>query len=251
VGAASGGEEPSSRLRLAVLVMAFLAVATIFVVVLNDAFRPKPPPSTPGDADQAAAVLGYPPIVHAPALDAAPPTLVEAATPEAALEGFRKGGVLFVFADPTQPQGQESAHVAIDLHRRLRTRDVRVVLVVPKASVAGHSTERERVLDALRQARVMTDIPVVLDPEGRLRRTVFDVQEENAASLWHDGAERWRVTPQGALTMARMKGAVTRLTDARYGERPLPPEALTPPEPPTRYRPSDEERETGGEPEPR
>ncbi len=237
--------------------MAFLAAATGLVVVLHNATKGTSP-SVAGTEDAAVSALGFPPIAAADHLDGAYPSLFGRGSAEAALDPLQKGGVLFVFADPTQETGLESARVAIDVHRRLRAREVRVVLVVPRGAFAGNRTDEASILEALGHAGVVTDVEVLLDPSdergaGHWRRTVFHVFDEAGAVLWEEGREAWRVTPPdpgGALQLAWLKSAVLRLWE-EYPRKEVPPPPPTPAAVvPGKPMPSDEEVEAGGEENP-
>lgn len=242
---------------MAVIVMAFLAAATVLVVVLQKATQPTRP-SVSGDEDTAASVLGFPPIVKADHLDTAPPTLFGGGREDASIDPLTRGAVLFVFADPTVETGLDSARVAIDVHRRLRARDVRVVLVVPRGAVAGNDPAEASVRQALLENRVVTDVLVLLDPSdekgaGHLKRTAFGLHDESGAVLWEDGRETWRITPHdpgGAIPLSHMKTVVDHLwNDYPAKAIPPPPGPATDPTP-GRPMPSDEEIEAGGEEDP-
>jgi hypothetical protein len=226
------------------LVLLFLTAAVTTVLLLVKASRSGPTPSSSGAGDADAVALGFPPIVARADLDSAPPRVVGDGDTDEAVAAVQQGGTLLVFADPTSRPGGETAKVAIDLHRRLRNRDVRVVLVVPQGSVAGTRTDVASIQRALVNAGVVTDVEVLVDPtdekgEGRLKRTAWKMRDACGAIVLEDGRESMRFAPPDAdspLQLIDMKRAVDRLL-LRHGERPLPPAP-----PPNRPQPRPEER---------
>src|SRR5206468_1773 len=88
--------------------------------------------------------------------------------------GFLAASVLVVFAKPGGSAGAETLATALDLHRRLRGRDVRVVLVLPRGPEATSEA-------AVHDAGVTGDVPVLLDREGTLRQRVWRAPEEATA----------------------------------------------------------------------
>jgi hypothetical protein len=209
------------RLRLAVLGILVLTAAAILVVFLHSASGP---PAAPGEgaAKDPGEALGVPPIVAEKDRDDAPPRLYGGGRSDASLDPLKEGLVLLVFADPREPGGLDTARVAVDLHRRLRDRRARVVLVVPRESLPSEPADPDSLAQALRRLGVATDVKVLLDASdadgsGALRRTAFGVAESTAAVLFEDGVETWRVTPAtpgAALDGRSFAAAVNRLRSA-------------------------------------
>ena len=229
-------EEPSSPLRLALVVMGFLAATILVVVALLHASGSSAAELSP---DEDAARLGLPAIVGSPH-DADFATLVGGGVPMADLLELQRGGVLLVFARPSAPVGLDTAEMGVDMHRRLRNRDLEVVLVLPRESVAAGANADEAALrEALRTLGITSDVKVLLDPAdergpGRLRRGLFTMPEDDAAILLEDGVEVMRVVPPSpALALSRAHLApLVRAALSRHGERLPPPPAPEAPEAP-------------------
>lgn len=221
-----------SPLRLALLVMAFLAAAVGVVVLLTKLADS----GSRGASDDEGARLQLPALVASDRdhdVVQASPLTDDGAT----FADLGRGGVLLVFAKPTGSAGIDTAQLAVDLHRRLRDRaGLRVALVVPSDGVAG-ATGPNSMGEALRRVGVAGDLLVVVDPvgddghAGRWRRGHWKVDEENAAVLLEDGVEILRVTPptlSSPLTRAQVawlgRRADRDFADRATGERsPAPP----------------------------
>lgn len=187
-----GGEEPpASSLRFALAVMAFLVAAVLAAVLL---LRPGSDTEDAKSAEEDAGRLGLPSLSSWNGAFEDPVVLGPGPAPGLEVP-WSRGGALLVFADPSTDAGKKTAALAVELHRRLRGRDARVVLVVPRASVS--TVDADAIPASLRESGVTADVLVWLDGEGAasLRRSVFAVPESSAALWLEDGVEEMRVVP--------------------------------------------------------
>jgi len=191
----TAGDDTSSPLRFALLVMGFLVAAVFLVTMVLNSGR--------GSADTVEddpVRLQLPALVKADADGAFPVVLSGGSTmPDIAL--LEAGTVLLVFADAGRDAGRETVELAVEMHRRLRPYDVRTVLVVPREVVTSDRDADEAILKEKLSALGATgDLPVLLDVadergSSHLRRVRWQVPDGNGAVVMRGGLEVMRVTP--------------------------------------------------------
>lgn len=233
VNVASGADESPSSLRVALLAMAFLAVAVLVVVGLLKLSDREKVTNVESEAHR----LGLPSIVDELARDAAEPTVRTGDEARAALGELEQGGALLLFADPSKPDTfVDTAELAVELHRRLRRCDgLAVGLVIPATADSTAASVRQ----SLRTRGVTSDLLVLVDPAddagrpGLWRRTRFDVVEDVAAVLLEDGLQTMRVSPPSAVA-ALTRSHVAPLVREALSRHPVvaaappPPDAVEP-----------------------
>jgi hypothetical protein len=188
-------EEPSSPLRLALLSMAFLAASVLVIVGLVSASRG----STRGpDPQEVAKRYGLPdpaPAQGEPSIYFVDP--VSNGSLSGALGALSRGPVVAIFAKPGTTAGDESAALAAEVHRRLHGLAAKVLLVVPRESVAGSAAadQVQAARAALSKAGVEGDVAVALDPTSAFRRARRLPGDDPVAILLLDGREVLRASP--------------------------------------------------------